>query len=286
MTIGCFALVWLSLIGLKLRNNSEFEPARMARIRVLGLRDHTLHLDDSNNVTFNLLYNGCPVGSPAHVLTRDGSRISTVSFSMPVRANGYFLEIGGGPVQSDPVRWIVEVSSTDPAKQNRDGAYTLDNQEWTTVGASAWQGPYPVGELFPHLEYPTPALRGQRITIDCRPTWTWLMAEVFTYSLLVLGWLFYGACGWLHQELAAVSCISCMCAFNAILHLIAGVGAWSELDWRSGTEWWMQAVPDTLLTVSIVFFQRRIIHALIITGGLKIAVMVCSSPPIVQILNQ
>ena len=170
-----FAIAAYVLYGMcttvgQLAGGSEFGPpaVRAARIRVLGLRNPDLALDAGNNITFGLLENGCPV-NPALQMAGDQGQASAVYLPPNAVANGYFLEISDGPDAADPVRWVVEVSGSGPSQSTADGG-----DQWRAVGASGWYGPYPVGELFPQIAYPTPAQRGERVVVDCRPSWQWI----------------------------------------------------------------------------------------------------------------
>ena len=266
-----FAIAAYVLYGMcttvgQLAGGSEFGPpaVRAARIRVLGLRNPDLALDAGNNITFGLLENGCPV-NPALQMAGDQGQASAVYLPPNAVANGYFLEISDGPDAADPVRWVVEVSGSGPSQSTADGG-----DQWRAVGASGWYGPYPVGELFPQIAYPTPAQRGERVVVDCRPSWQWLLAEVATSAVSAAGFLLYGVCGALQRERAAVASVFFLFALSAVLRIMAAAGSFAVADWRSATQWWAEALPDTLLTLSIAFFQRKIVFSAILFGLLKV----------------
>ena len=271
--MAVYFLSWLSVLGWQLAGDSAFGPpaVRMARLRVLGLRDPTLPLGAANNVTFGLLRSGCPA-SNAQRLACGGPQVQAVSLPADSAVNGYFLEVPDGPVQADPVRWIVEVSSAEPSSSSIQS----EGYDWRAVGASGWYGPYPTSELFPQLGYPMPTQRGLRVVMDCQPSWTWAAAEATPLAILTAGFLLFAISGYLRWERTAEASISALFALNAILHIIAGAGAWAAGDWRSSVPWWMEALPEVLLTASIVFFQRRIVDTMTLFGVLKIVGKVCS----------
>ena len=243
-------------------------------MRVLGLRNPALPLDACNNFSFGLLENGCPLLSVER-LAEDRPQVAEVLLSSDADTNGYFLKIPYGQADADPVRWIVEVSSAvfNQSAVPVEDSYSGDIM-WRAVGASTWHGPYPVGELYPQLNYPTPTLRGEEIIVDCRPSWTWLLAEVATNAVSVIGYFAYSVFGSLHRERLAIISLFILYSFSAALHIIAGAGSWAAGDWRSAVQYLTEALPDVLLTLSVLCCQRKIIIASVFYGFIKSLIVV------------
>jgi hypothetical protein len=277
IAFGAMALYWLFFTLLQLADNSQYRlgpDAQMARLRVLGLRDQTLPLHRCNNLTFGFLRDGCPEHTRAGSLVRGDEECSFLLYPVPLGANGYYLNVSDGPAAADPLMWAVEVSGAAPDAFDRRRSAGGGPGQWQMIGASAWHGPYPVGELFPNIEYLMPSRRGEEIFVDGRPSWPWLVAEVCIHAVIAAGWLAYAAFGWFQREWAAVGSMAGMFAALAVLHITAGAGACQASDWRSAAGWWMEAVPEVLLAACIVLSQWRVIKALILSGALKIVAMV------------
>jgi hypothetical protein len=261
-------IYWAYIFAIQTIGTGEYgQPdVLIARFRVLGLRDSNLPLLAGNNVTFGLLKNGCPIRSSHHT-TASGR--NNLSVNNSTHFDGYFMEITDGTAAADPVRWVLEIQSTSSNLEGTSG-------QWTAVGPSTWKA-----NSFQSEVYPTPVPRRERLYIDLRPSWTWLLAEVGVRAISACGWLFYCFAGILRWDQAAVVSVSGLYAIDAVILCFSAACLWEEGHWWSADvaaeHWLMEAVIDIVLAVVFCSFQQLMVVVLICCSVLKIAAKVRGS---------
>ncbi len=275
--IALYYIVLAFSFGKQIGINSENGPPEICavRLRVLVLRDPGLHLIEGNNLTFGLMKNGCPIHSLTPAFGSSNLPASLVlNTEEPMHFDGYFIEIPHGPTAADPVRWIVEVCRGSKGIHD-DGDGVGCSGQWKAVSASDWDAPTTMGQLFQKVDYPTSLRRGERMVLELRHPWTWVLAEVGGRSALAYGWLVYCLAGFLRREQAAVVSLSGLYALDAVMLSIAAGGSWEEGDWRSAVSWMIEAIVDIFMAVVFCSLRQRLIGVLICCGVLKLFGKVC-----------
>ena len=253
-------------ITAQLAGGSYFWPRpRAIRFTVLELRDPLAPLIYVNQFVFGLLHDNCASMMP----TSFHNNVSTkIDLKEAVLANGYYLKVVAGPPQYDPVRWKVE--STDNPVESSESLEV----EWRMIGASMWRGAGAIITFYPNIAFDTPRQRGEQVNFDRSPAWPWILAEVVTYYVYAVGWVFFILAGFSLHQRVAVRVMFGTYMVVSLLEVVGAVGSEMMGLRRQAIEEWMYCIPDALLGLSILRSERHIVLALKAYGTVKIIAIV------------
>ena len=250
---------------------TSWRGSSLVRFRVFGLRDQALPVDLGNPYVFGLLQDGCPFVDASQNRTFDaignGSQPAIIKLNEPTPfVNGYSLMILSGPSTADPVKWAVEIAHNSNA-----GHSETAGNEWSIVAASFQQGTGSSASFLPNVSYSVPVNRGDRIQIDLRRSWPWVLIYITAYAVPATGWLLYCIAGLLECQDIAKIILACAFAISAGLEGAGAVGFHLVGAWREAVDGLLYLIPDAILFLGLCFAERHMLYILEIFGLISIA---------------
>ncbi len=249
--IFLFSLLYFYLAGLHYRRAplAVWDLAdRQIHFTVLALRDAPLlPASAASFQAFGLHLNGCPVVCFNSSFVANNT--VDVLVKGPVRASGYFFETTSGPIERDPVRWILEA---------RDGESR--SAAWETIGASfmLWNHTA-VQEFEPSVPYITPRRRAWLVFIHNDFQGNFPSVYLVPCTLCGICFLFFVLCGAVGMAWRAKQFWMAALAFQVLWGAVSSIHYYLQGEARNSVVSPIFQIPQAFLLLAMLLDERRLI---------------------------